>query len=1463
MYFYNPTHQVVICEECQSCIKPGHRSQERHLREKHQLRGTTLKTTLQLLDSYVLKSVTQLREYVRQLDSPCETLEYLKCFEGVYCMQEGCRYRTCHLKEMKSHQPSAHKISVSKHKTKPLWKECRLQTYFTGGGLIDYFLVFDPTLTPLPTSITTTNDTTPLTPAERTLFAKLEEDVKKVKGEIEEQAGIVHDFEDSRSSRVPWLEKLAFPSHLAGLKDSEIYASYKLPSPKQLQDDGMGDLALQNIIKATTSLLQDAYELCSDTSPDRKMTQQRACILNEFYTGASGKSAAFRYHKLGSSLVAYFNTWIQLVVFYYRVVYSLDGHFTTEEPSQQLPQDIIQPTESQTKAMDKVIALASREIDDRQVVDLKHALRQFFLSLICHVVGSVPFRSPILSFCAMLGRSVRMAKVLQDDDIKATGQWKEPGNYNSHLSALTWTAQLLIFDYACFQEQDNENQIPVFLNTICRKYFQQLAETPFGHILQWRLYLFQTSKQQLAKYQARWSLDKQTVGYRGTELHMTHIPALVLSEFRQAQLILHNDLLLGSDHLFQVQAWQLKDNLDLAEFGESWLTLPGNQELLQDSETALLRQIERDSKLRKLFLLTNTNGDVSFDLHAIEVYESHVQSFLTCLLVLIHIMAGQPLREPELLSITWRNTSRHRHVMIWEKLVMILTQYHKGQQQTGTYKDNIRFLPKMIGDMLLQFLAFVQPLRQIFLRQKDPKALITSYLWATLDGKVWPDGKVTQCLQRACARAKIARLHTLNWRHFSVAICKEKFSAHELTSFGSQDITADDVEDESDLASMALQSNHSVSVFNRGYAGSTGITMDTLLHRNHRASNLWQGLFRFDLLLQGKRERSDSNVLAFRMLDDVKRSQERTQATYSEADLLTVARRVHHQPDLQFRIPGQRAGILAVLGAQRVSQVVVILGTGSGKTMLITLSASLADAGTTILVLPLVALRNDLLRRFREVGIQPLIWTPLTQRTASLVIVSVELACSEQFLEYSQSLVMRQELRRVIIDECHLTITASDYRQSMTQLGWYLGKIKVQSVWLTATLPPSMQDEFIHQNKLVRPRIVRDSTNRANIKYAIRLEKKCLLQSAEKFIRTHWTSVNFDLSRDKILVYCNLVAEAYRLGELLDCPVYTSESGSWEQKAALIRDWLANSEQPVLVATTALGSGFDYPYVRWVVHIGAPWRLTEFSQNAGRAGRDGQGAASIVFLSHQWKPSQVGHPTPDHEAMELYLTQRQCFRGVLSQFLDLPQDWRWCIGGDIPCGVCLLAPNQVARPSGLHYQLQPPPETIFSASNEVLQQDFIQDRVLEQYEHDLTIMQGLCLYCRAMSRSFEHSTSSCRQKWDWIRAKQDVLRRCKEEGKEWILEYVVCWTCFQPQSICRVADPQAGEDKCRFPDMVMPLCYGMYVRPGGAAWIERHFGKSFLTVGEYLIWVGKTASLNGTECIQGNCIAAQAFSEFG
>ena len=54
---------------------------------------------------------------------------------------------------------------------------------------------------------------------------------------------------------------------------------------------------------------------------------------------------------------------------------------------------------------------------------------------------------------------------------------------------------------------------------------------------------------------------------------------------------------------------------------------------------------------------------------------------------------------------------------------------------------------------------------------------------------------------------------------------------------------------------------------------------------------------------------------------------------------------------------------------------VLVIGTGSGKTLVVMIGAVIADAGTIILVLPMVALRGDMLRRFHEVGIRLLIWS--------------------------------------------------------------------------------------------------------------------------------------------------------------------------------------------------------------------------------------------------------------------------------------------------------------------------------------------------------------------------------------------------------------------------------------------------------------------------------------------------------
>ncbi|PQE10617.1 hypothetical protein CJF32_00009743 [Rutstroemia sp. NJR-2017a WRK4] len=599
-----------------------------------------------------------------------------------------------------------------------------------------------------------------------------------------------------------------------------------------------------------------------------------------------------------------------------------------------------------------------------------------------------------------------------------------------------------------------------------------------------------------------------------------------------------------------MESWRLKDDLDLEDFGGSWLSHPCNAEFLEGAEHALFRRIQGHAELRAMFLTQAADGSAVLCPKAMTIYEVHAQEFLKRVLVLCYIAPGPPLCEPELLSVMWRNTARRRYLLVWEKLVMIYTQYYKGSRGAPLASPLGQAGRDCVGGW-------------------DPFGLLDQGL-------------------HACPGALLAHLQ------LAVSITKEKFSAKEQANFDlAEGGTGEDIEDELDLVVLAELSNYSYYMFNHAYTGTTMLTMSTLLHRGYRASESWRTFFQFDHLLQGKRLHGASETLLARMLDAAKRSQMRRKGAYTEADLLTVVCKLYNTPHLQFRVPGQRQGVLAILGPQPAEQVVLVIGTGSGKTLVVMVGAALADAGTTILVLPMVALRGDMLRRFYQVGIRPLIWS-----SAALVIVSAEAVCTASFLEYCYLQVSKQILDRIVIDKSYLTITASDYWLCMAQFGWYVQQIRTQTVWLTAMLPPVMQAEFVEHNKLVKPRIIRKSTNRPNIKYIVSCETRpgILVERAAALVRSYWPQREiFDYSRDKIIIYCRTREEVAQLAELLAYPTYMSISGTEEEKAAIITGWLGDRDQPVIAATSALGPGFDYPFVRWVIYVDGPDRLTDFS----------------------------------------------------------------------------------------------------------------------------------------------------------------------------------------------------------------------------------------------------------------------------
>lgn len=469
----------------------------------------------------------------------------------------------------------------------------------------------------------------------------------------------------------------------------------------------------------------------------------------------------------------------------------------------------------------------------------------------------------------------------------------------------------------------------------------------------------------------------------------------------------------------------------------------------------------------------------------------------------------------------------------------------------------------------------------------------------------------------------------------------------------------------------------------------------------------------------------------------------------------------------------ERAMVTVMSGTE---QVVVVLGTGEGKSMLFMLPCVLPDAGITILILPLVSLRGDLLRRVRELAIDHWIWTPHEARTAPLVFVSAEAAGTKAFRAYAYRLAATGDLGRIVLDEAHFTVTASEYRAAMVDLALIRG-VRTQFVYLTATLPPSLQAQFELQNNLVNPRIIRASTNRRNLFYMV--ERVAgpgqLLKEGARRAKDAWEGGQLlDRARDKIIVYARTKEDAATLAGLLCCPLYTADVGTAERKGELLRTWLLSPDQPYIVATSALSAGFDYAHVRLVVHIDEPSSLVDFAQESGRAGRDGEEAYSLVLLSRTWKPQAAEDTVIETRALHRYLLGQDCRWTCLSEHLDSELYWRQCQADeDATCDICGAGPARAPSPAAPAVPaLQP------TGGAAIREKRRLADLELSRYQEDLLAVQGTCLLCRALGNAWDHAFPICWRRSEFFEARNRA-RDARRRGP-WISPYHACYWCYNP-----------------------------------------------------------------------------------
>ncbi|KAK1807893.1 hypothetical protein LTR12_017751 [Friedmanniomyces endolithicus] len=133
------------------------------------------------------------------------------------------------------------------------------------------------------------------------------------------------------------------------------------------------------------------------------------------------------------------------------------------------------------------------------------------------------------------------------------------------------------------------------------------------------------------------------------------------------------------------------------------------------------------------------------------------------------------------------------------------------------------------------------------------------------------------------------------------------------------------------------------------------------------------------------------------------------------------------------------------------SQIVTIMPTGAGKSVLFMLPAFVEPRGVNIVVVPMKGIRDDMMHRCGQLGIRWAAWEEgAAVDGASIVLVTPEKATSPEFGTFIRRLKRTQSLDRIVIDECHVVLNDQlDFRKMLQQLG-QLAMAETQMVLLTA-----------------------------------------------------------------------------------------------------------------------------------------------------------------------------------------------------------------------------------------------------------------------------------------------------------------------------------------------------------------------------------------------------------------------------
>ncbi|WP_369140346.1 RecQ family ATP-dependent DNA helicase [Modestobacter versicolor] len=342
-------------------------------------------------------------------------------------------------------------------------------------------------------------------------------------------------------------------------------------------------------------------------------------------------------------------------------------------------------------------------------------------------------------------------------------------------------------------------------------------------------------------------------------------------------------------------------------------------------------------------------------------------------------------------------------------------------------------------------------------------------------------------------------------------------------------------------------------------------------------------------------------------------------STTVETDLadeaLGVLRELTGRPDAVFR-EGQDAAVTALV--ERQERALVVQRTGWGKSAVYFVSTALLrrrGKGPTLLVSPLLALMRDQVAAAARAGIKAVEisssnvteWDDINARLAAddvdVLLVSPERLTNPRFRdEQLPALVSRCGL--LVVDEAHcVSDWGHDFRPDYRRIRDLLGQLPAGTPVLatTATANERVVADVAEQLAAggVQVTTVRGPLARDSLRLGV-------LRLDTDRARLAWLAAHLESLPGSGIVYTLTVAAAEETAALLrdsghEVRAYTGRLDDADRKDA--EEALRGNRVKALVATSALGMGFDKPDLGFVVHLGAPSSPVSYYQQVGRAGR--------------------------------------------------------------------------------------------------------------------------------------------------------------------------------------------------------------------------------------------------------------------